>query len=362
MTGITLRVRGPTGQSTVSLSSDATLKDLKSKVREATGIVPDRQEFRAGFPPKPFAQDADSDVTLSTLGASSGTTLIVSETSGPAATATLATGSDALSSAAQPVQSKRPSSPPSSSVSKQPKTTGGTRSSGMRPAARATTSGKPKFVETDGGFLVLRAVPDDNSCLFRAVGLALASQERDASASLRKIVADTIRADSDTYSEAVLGRPPADYISTILKSNSWGGAIELSVFAANFRTEIRSIDVQTGRVDRFGEDAGYETFVLLVYSGIHYDVLTLSFVPPEGADTFPPPNIDFDTRVFPKSEEHLMDAAEKLVGQLRTEHAYTDTATFSLQCGVCREALTGEKEARRHAETTGHTAFEEYQG
>lgn len=113
-----------------------------------------------------------------------------------------------------------------------------------------------------------------------------------------------------------------------------------------------------------------------------YDVLTLSFVPPEGADTFPPPNIDFDTRVFPKSEEHLMDAAEKLVGQLRTEHAYTDTATFSyascqrssrrtpliilatrrLQCGVCREALTGEKEARRHAETTGHTAFEEYQG
>lgn len=50
-----------------------------------------------------------------------------------------------------------------------------------------------------------QAVPDDNSCLFRAVGLALASQERDASASLRKIVADTIRADSDTYSEAVLG-------------------------------------------------------------------------------------------------------------------------------------------------------------
>lgn len=63
-------------------------------------------------------------------------------------------------------------------------------------------------------------------------------------------------------------RPPADYISTILKSKSWGGALELSVFAAHFRTEIRSIDVQTGRVDRFGEDAGYETFVLLVYSGI----------------------------------------------------------------------------------------------
>lgn len=169
----------------MSLSSDATLGDFKSKVREATGIVTDRQEctlrsepfalgrsrrpltllvpvrlpsvtVRAGFPPKPFAQDADSDATLSSLGASSGTTLMVSETSGPAATATLATGSDALSSAAQPVQSKRPSSRPSSSASKQPRTTGGTSSSGMRPAARATTSGKPKFVETDGRFLVLR--------------------------------------------------------------------------------------------------------------------------------------------------------------------------------------------------------------
>lgn len=63
-------------------------------------------------------------------------------------------------------------------------------------------------------------------------------------------------------------RSPADYIATILKPSSWGGAIELSIFAKHFSTEIWSIDVQTGRVDRFGQDAGYDTFVLLIYSGI----------------------------------------------------------------------------------------------
>lgn len=197
-------------------------------------------------------------------------------------------------------------------------------------------------------------------------------------------------------------RTPEEYIATILKPTSWGGAIELAIFAQHFSTEICSIDVQTGRVDRFGQDAGYDTFVMLVYSGIRafvswacssrqtdplsnwladYDALTFSFAPPEASTSFPPPNIDFDTTVFPRSEENLLSAACELVAQLRAQHAYTDTATFacvpslvdhhsladsstahSLRCGVCREALKGEKEARQHAEQTGHTSFTEYDG
>ena len=63
-------------------------------------------------------------------------------------------------------------------------------------------------------------------------------------------------------------RPPSDYISTILSSNSWGGAIELSIFARHYETEIWSIDVKTGRIDRFGEGSGFLNFTLVVYSGI----------------------------------------------------------------------------------------------
>ena len=42
-----------------------------------------------------------------------------------------------------------------------------------------------------------------------------------------------------------------NYIATILKPSTWGGAIELGVLARHYGTEIASIDVETGRVDRF---------------------------------------------------------------------------------------------------------------
>lgn len=57
-------------------------------------------------------------------------------------------------------------------------------------------------------------------------------------------------------------------MSAILGPNTWGGAIELSIFATQAKTEICSIDVQTGRIDRFGQGEGYDTRVLLIYSGI----------------------------------------------------------------------------------------------
>ncbi|GAA5989263.1 hypothetical protein JCM10908_001231 [Rhodotorula pacifica] len=362
---VTLRIRGPTGQATVTLSADATLAELRTKIQEATGIDTSRQQLRGGFPPKPIAEGAGAHTPLSELGIASGETLVVSE--GPAASTSGSRGvservpSTSAIPAGPPASKKRASSP---SAAPAPLWTDANR--GARSTPLVGTSGaaadRPRYVETDGGFLVLRVVPDDNSCLFRAVGLVLASGDIDASTTLRRVTAGAIQADPETYSEVLLGRSPADYIATILKPSSWGGAIELSIFAKHFATEICSIDVQTGRVDRFGQDAGYETFVLLIYSGIHYDALTLSFSPPEPSSSFPPPNLDFDTTVFPRSEEGILTAAQRLVTELRKEHAYTDTATFALQCGVCRQALKGEKEARAHAEQTGHTSFTEYDG
>lgn len=89
------------------------------------------------------------------------------------------------------------------------------------------------------------------------------------------VVADGIRKDMETYNEAILGsvlfpssnlpnlisnitisRPRDEYISTILKPATWGGAIELSVLAAHYNTEISSIDVETGRIDRFEPTSG----------------------------------------------------------------------------------------------------------
>jgi ubiquitin thioesterase OTU1 len=79
-----------------------------------------------------------------------------------------------------------------------------------------------------------RVVPADNSCLFRAVayllhpeavvlGCTAAQVPTPLASSLRTVVANTVLSDSDTYSEAMLGKSPKDYAQWIQKSESWGG-------------------------------------------------------------------------------------------------------------------------------------------
>jgi len=161
-----------------------------------------------------------------------------------------------------------------------------------------------------------------------------------------------------TYSEAILGRPRDEYITTILKPATWGGAIELTILSAHYNTEISSIDVETGRIDRFEPPSGKESGnrCILVYSGIHYDAATLS--PIKDA----PP--DFHQTVFPivsrDSSDPILVAAKKLADILRQKKAFTNTATFDLKCEDCGQGLVGEKGARAHAQETGHVRFGEY--
>jgi ubiquitin thioesterase OTU1 len=140
-------------------------------------------------------------------------------------------------------------------------------------------------------------------------------------------------------------RPVEEYISQISKSSTWGGAIELSIFSNHYRTEISSFDVKTGRIDNFGEGNNYESRCILIYSGIHYDALSLSPIPDAPAS--------FHTTVFPVHDDSVLEAAKRLVGKLKDKHYYTDTASFDLRCGVCGEGLVGEKGAREHAMSTG---------
>ncbi|GAA5905068.1 ubiquitin-specific protease OTU1 [Sporobolomyces salmoneus] len=338
---ITLRIRSPNGPSSCSLEDTATLQDLRNKIAELTSIVPAEQDLRTGFPPKPFATDTSPETSLSSLGIRSGDSIIVAQS------AAQNPKSSSSSTAPPPPVVNSPVPSPAPSLPRQPV------------ASSGASSSSPQFVEVDGGFLVLRVVPDDNSCLFTAVSLVFNPSSPPNPSSLREIVADAIRADPVTYSEVMLGRPPKDYIETILSPKSWGGAIELSIFSTHFQSEIWSIDVQTGRTDKFGEGNGFQNCVFIVYSGIHYDALTFSFAPPSSAPF--PPDLSFDTTIFPLPvEPTTLSAATQLVGVLRKNHSYTDTATFSLRCEVCREAIVGEKEARQHASQTGHQRFGEY--
>lgn len=111
----------------------------------------------------------------------------------------------------------------------------------------------------------------------------------------------------------------------------------MAILAKHYSTEIASIDVETGRIDKFSPppevDSGNRC--ILIYSGIHYDAATI-------APILDAPD-DFHQTVVPKDkdgdDDPILTAAKKLADKLRAKKAYTNTATFDLRCEVrfCRK-------------------------
>ncbi|KAF5315576.1 hypothetical protein D9611_004851 [Ephemerocybe angulata] len=350
-----IRLRHPKGVSTIQIPLDSdsyTVQDLLQEIYKATEILPSHQNLKTGYPPRSLT--LVPELPLGSLDLKSGEQLIVQEVA-----PTSSRGTDSAAAAAASRSPPRPtaSRPAQAPVASRP------ASAAPAPAPRTPApekSGKPESVEVDGGYLIHRVVPDDNSCLFSSLSL-LFEQSITKAPELRKIVAEGIKKDPETYNEAILGMPPSKYIETISKPISWGGAIELGILASHYNTEIASVDVETGRIDKFApgpEGAGGEgNRVIIVYSGIHYDAV--SFSPMEDAPD------EWHQKVFPikagKDEnDSILVAVKKLADALRSKKAFTNTATFDLRCEDCGQGLKGEKGARAHAEATGHVRFGEY--
>lgn len=98
--------------------------------------------------------------------------------------------------------------------------------------------------------------------------------------SLRSVVAEAILHNPSIWNEAVLGKDPVEYASWIQDPKKWGGAIELSILSQEFGIEIAAFDIQTKRVDMYGQNEAYKERVFVVYDGtsdlyFHFSVLYL---------------------------------------------------------------------------------------
>lgn len=327
-----LRVRGPSGQSTVTLDDSATVEELRGQIAEKTGLA--AFDVKYGYPDlKPLALDGfQSTQKLSDIGVIlNGEQLIVA----PRAEGAAQTVADSTPATQQ--QSKPTHVP----VSQAPL---------EKPADDPPEIASPEHA----GTFVLRVMPDDNSCLFRAVGAAVMG-DMDTMVELRSIVAGAIQGNPTEYTAAILGKNPDEYCRWIQNEESWGGAIELKVLSEYFNIEICSIDVQTLHMFQFNE--GAPTRCIVVYSGIHYDVLALSpSAPPyTRSNAFA---ID-DTKIFDSADPVVLEKAKEMCRVLQGKHYYTDTAGFKLRCNTCGGTFTGEKGATKHATETGHYDFGE---
>jgi len=149
----------------------------------------------------------------------------------------------------------------------------------------------------------------------------------------------------------MLGKENAKYANWILDTKHWGGAIELSILAQHYQTEIAAFDIATLKMYCYGEGSSYKQRVYLLYDGIHYDALALN--PLEDGPE------EFDITVFSPINDNAKRKAEELIHQYHNEHQYTDVAGFRLLCTQCNTILRGEKEAALHATKSGHGNFVE---
>jgi len=209
----------------------------------------------------------------------------------------------------------------------------------------------PGFVGiNDGGGVIKRVIPDDNSCLFHAIGYVLENKAKDKVSELRNLVAQSIALDPVTYDEAILGKNSLEYQQWIQQSNSWGGSVELNIFADHYKCEIMVYDVTRKRGNCFAEDRNHSQRVYLLYDGIHYDCLVWNLLPSN-------PDPDFDITVFNSNDTPIAAEFEKFMQQEHASGHFVDEYNYTLKCNDCGKQLIGNNEALAHAKATGHTNF-----
>ncbi|KAK2722590.1 ubiquitin thioesterase Otu1-like [Artemia franciscana] len=302
-----LKVKHEQGQFVLSsLKLSDLLKDLKEKISDSIKCSPDRIRILRGYPPLPI--DYEDSTELGKCGIEKRDILVV-ETIKP---------------------------PKKEEIDK-------LEGKGASPSAVKQLS------KSKHGFLTRKVIPSDNSCLFTSVSFCLTGKVDLSQASyLREVVMSTIQSNPEIYSAAFLGKPPLEYCQWIMRDDSWGGGIECSVLANYFGMEIAVVDTQHGIINKFGEDQNYGQRVLLIYDGIHYDVLYMEAVVGGVLQT-----------IFPTEDESILKEAEELAAEARASHQYTSTSDFLLICLDCSKILTGEKEAQQHAMESKHINFDE---
>lgn len=311
MAGFVLKVKTKSGQKVVNgLTPKNKVSELKSKLSEVTGIPQSALHILSGFPPKPLNL-GDNDAPLDEAGIVSGDTLIVEEKQ----------------------------LPDNSQIRFKPDNDSAPRS---HIVDTETLNDSP-------GVLMKKIVPSDNSCLFTSVGYVLNGKVDTSCANfMRSIIAESVAANTEEYSEAILGRPNSEYCEWIQKADSWGGAIELAILSWFYGLEIAVVDSINAIINRFGEDQHYAQRVFLMFDGIHYDPLYLE--PLDGGSI---------QTIFPANDERLLIQATELAREAKSSRQFTDVQKFTLKCMECNIMLNGQIAAQQHAKETGHMNFGE---
>ena len=342
-----IRVRGPEGVSTITLADTSSIADLRRGISSSSGVV--SFTLKRGYPPVSLDLDHYANETMiqDTGLQLNGEQLIVVSKDEVIATHER---SSVPGKHLQPVKTTAGNHGNTTQASAISSTTPKATNS----AAKIEDDAPEILMPSKDATMMLRVMPSDNSCLFRAFSYLIFGPGIDSMHELRSLVASTIQSDPETYSDAVLGKPREDYCKWIQTEYSWGGYVELIILAQHFQIGVASINVQDGRVDYYNEDASSRC--ILVYSGIHYDAIAIS---PNNASMYGGKAApDEDAKAFDSSDDEILSAALDLCKELRKRNYHVDVSQMGsqvLKCLVCGWTGNGMDEVSKHVSETGHT-------
>lgn len=355
-------LQGAFGRSQITLDDSATVGELLQKISEASSLK--TFDLKGGFPPSlidlslydPATKLSETGVRLNGERLQVDTKFVDRgglRQAPPVSAATTTknnntNGKDGKRSTSSQLNSIQPNftQPPAAS------------SSTHVPDKQLTLSKPPKAavveppevpIRDGSSYLVHRVMPDDNSCLFRAIGKCVLGDSLDAAVELRSIVAQTIQAQPEKYTAVILEQNPDRYCEWIQTPDAWGGGIEIGIIAEAFGIEVFAINISDGSVQKFNEGAS-KLRSYLIYSGIHWDCLVENCAGKNGPG-------EIDVAQFDTFDDEILQKGLEIGATLKRGNYYTDVKKFGIVCNTCGWQGTGETSATAHYTETKHTDF-----
>ena len=199
---------------------------------------------------------------------------------------------------------------------------------------------------------IRRYVNSDNSCLFSSIAYLTDTKNFNDTSSYkyRSMIAEYLL--SNYIEDGILGKPKNTYIDEIQDINKWGGGIELRIFSDIFKLKIGSIDVQTNRVDIYGENKPFNKIIYVLYNGVHYDPLVMNM----SSDA---PN-ESDITKFNYDNHNVLIKFREYVSRIKDTGDYVDISKLNnFECETCSEKFQNESKAMIHAQNTNHWEFKQ---
>lgn len=350
---ISLKISSPRGQEVICIRNNSTFSDLIHEICQKTSISVECCQISGGFPPKAVYGKSDDPLSLF-CDLKSGCAVTVRDRK-PASLTNFETAvakevSHLMSMGFSRLVSEQALEIAGGDIDLAVEVSQGIAAAneGESSCTAPTADGDKK----NQAVVTRQIISADNSCLFNALGYLMVRDKFKMASVYRKVIADEIVKDGETYSADILGMAIEDYVKWILNPEKWGGEIEMNILSKHFQMEIAAVDIETGKLYIYGQASDFTSRVYLLYDGIHYDAIVSAVVSSSG-------EIDESQviTIFGASDTQMAREAGMMADELRKKKKFVNMTGCQLQCLVCLVGLRGQKEAQLHAKETGHQNF-----